>query len=46
MPAAIAFCASVCAAVWRARGSEIAHWLLLMTRTSGTFQAPAMFMPS
>ena len=28
------------------RGSEIAHWLLFTTSTSGTFHTPAMFMPS
>ena len=41
MPAAIAFCASVAAAVCALRGTEIAHWLLLITNTAGSRQAPA-----
>ena len=41
MPAAIAVSASVAAAVWRVRGTEMAHWLLLTTTTRGSGQTPA-----
>ena len=46
MPPAIAFCASVPAAVWAERGIEIAHWLLLITNTAGTRQTPAQLIAS
>ena len=45
-PAAIAFCASVAAAVCALRGTEIAHWLLLTTTTSGACHTAAKFRPS
>ena len=46
MPAAIAFWARVCAALCFARGTEIAHWLLVTTNTTGSFQAPAALIAS
>ena len=45
-PAATAFCASVSAADCAERGTEIAHSLLLMTKTTGSRQIPARFMAS
>ena len=45
-PAAIAFWASVVAADWAERGSEMAHWLLVTTNTAGSRQAPATFSAS
>ena len=38
------FCASVGAPDWILRGTEIAHWLLTITATSGRFCAPATLM--
>ena len=35
------FCASVLAPVCALRGTEIAHWLLTITATSGSVIAPA-----
>ena len=46
MPAASAFWARVGAALWAWRGTEMAHWLLLTTKTAGTRQAPAMLIAS
>ena len=46
MPAAIAFCASVSAAVCWATGTEIAQRLLLMTKTSGRRHTPAILSAS
>src|SRR5690554_8151316 len=43
MPAANALCASVGAADCRLRGTEIAHWLLFTTNTTGNCQTPARF---
>ena len=41
MPAAMAFCANVCACVCALRGTEIAHSLLTTTNTSGNCHTPA-----
>ncbi|MCY1283657.1 hypothetical protein D9M70_325400 [compost metagenome] len=46
MPAPTAFCARVGAPHWRLRGTEIAHWLLLTTKTTGSCQAPATLSAS
>jgi hypothetical protein len=45
-PPAIAFCASVAQAVCLASGTEIAHWLLVITNTSGSRHTPARFSAS
>ena len=45
-PYAIARCASVFARVCRDRGTEIAHWLLMHTKTIGAWKTPAKFMAS
>ncbi len=45
-PAAIAFCASVAVALCALRGTEIAHWLLLSTTSSGAFHTAAKLSPS
>ncbi|MNN39812.1 hypothetical protein D3C81_1538640 [compost metagenome] len=45
-PAPTAFCARVGAPHWMRRGTEIAHWLLLTTKTTGNCQAPATFSAS
>jgi hypothetical protein len=34
------------ARVWRARGTEMAHWLLTQTKTTGTPKTPAKFSAS
>ena len=46
MPAAIAFCASVLAAVCAATGTEIAQPLFTTTKTTGNARAPATFSAS
>ena len=46
IPAAMAFCARVSAAVWARRETEIAHWLLFTTKTTGRRQTPATLMAS
>ncbi|MNJ61453.1 hypothetical protein D3C77_572410 [compost metagenome] len=42
----MAFCARVGAPHWMLRGTEIAHWLLLTTNTTGSCQAPATLSAS
>ncbi|MNQ82693.1 hypothetical protein D3C85_977510 [compost metagenome] len=42
----MAFCARVGAPHWMRRGTEIAHWLLLTTNTTGSCQAPATLRAS
>src|SRR6266508_627429 len=44
-PYAWAFCASVFDAVWRAEGTEIAHWLFLQKKIVGVLNTPAKFIP-
>ncbi len=46
MPYPAALSASAAAAVCVDRGVEIAHWLLLQSRTSGALKTPAKFAPS
>lgn len=45
-PAATAFWASVAVPLWAANGTEMAHWLLLTTNTTGRRFTPAKFMAS
>ena len=33
-------------AVWRSRGTEMAHWLLLQTKSVGVSNTPAKFIAS
>ena len=46
IPAAIAFWARVSAADCVRRGTEMAHWLLLATKTTGSRRTPAKFIDS
>src|SRR3990170_675437 len=45
-PYAVAFSANVFDAVWRLKGTEIAHWLFLHRKTHGTWNTPAKFIPT
>src|SRR5699024_7138801 len=43
-PAALPFWARVSAPDWISRGTEMAHWLLTITATIGSWRAPARLM--